>query len=301
MKGLLLNEAWHSYKSKKVGQFDFITFDVETANSKSESICQIGFVFVQNGKIVKEWVSYVNPQTNDFSNAWKHGITQTTVENSPTFPKVLLQISPFLKDQTLIHHSSNNFDKNALENASQKFGRDLPSSKYINSLFYARDITGKNNGLGLKDLCIQYSIDTTDHHNALADARMLALVVLCLESQYGVRIVEWVKPERKRQEHPSWKKVEATGVVGGPLSGSVFVLTNIFSVDKSELAEKLAAKGADVRPAVTVKTTHLVVGKRDKKYGDTISTNHQKALDINSKGMAVVILSEKELINLLEL
>ena len=295
MKGFLSNEVWHRFMSKKIIQHDFITFDVETANSNDDSICQIGFVFVQNGKIVKEWGSYVNPQTDDFSNAWKHGITQTEVINSPTFPKVLSQISPFLKDQTLVHHSTNNFDKNALEKASRKFGESLPSSKFINSLFFARDLTGKSNGLGLEALCDQYSIDTTNHHNALADARMLALAVLCLESQYGVKIVEWVKPERKRQGHPSWKKVEAIGVDDGPLSGSVFVLTNNFSVDKSELAEKLAAKGADVQPKVTGKTTHLVVGMRDKKYGDTISTNHRKALELINKGNDIAILSEKDL------
>jgi DNA polymerase-3 subunit epsilon len=39
----------------------FIAIDVETANADISSICQIGIVEFQDGKIINQWETLVNP------------------------------------------------------------------------------------------------------------------------------------------------------------------------------------------------------------------------------------------------
>jgi len=41
---------------------NFVAIDVETANSDMASICQIGIAKFENGILVEEWVSLVNPE-----------------------------------------------------------------------------------------------------------------------------------------------------------------------------------------------------------------------------------------------
>jgi DNA polymerase-3 subunit epsilon len=61
---------------------DFIALDVETANERMTSICQIGLSIVENGETVKQVGVYINPQ-DYFKNTPIHGIDATMVKNSP--------------------------------------------------------------------------------------------------------------------------------------------------------------------------------------------------------------------------
>lgn len=48
----------------------FVAIDVETANAKRASICQIGLVVYDNRKVVDEWSTLINPED---SFAWRQG------------------------------------------------------------------------------------------------------------------------------------------------------------------------------------------------------------------------------------
>jgi DNA polymerase-3 subunit epsilon len=41
---------------------DFVALDVETANADSSSICQIGLATFEDGCLVDEWSTLVNPE-----------------------------------------------------------------------------------------------------------------------------------------------------------------------------------------------------------------------------------------------
>lgn len=41
---------------------DFVAIDVETANPDMSSICQIGVAVYQNGQIIEEWKTYIDPE-----------------------------------------------------------------------------------------------------------------------------------------------------------------------------------------------------------------------------------------------
>ena len=46
---------------------DYIVLDIESPNTKSDSICSIAFIQVKKGKVTKEEYSLINPECS-FSN-----------------------------------------------------------------------------------------------------------------------------------------------------------------------------------------------------------------------------------------
>ena len=66
----------------------FNAIDVETANADRASICQIGLVHIQDGKIQDQWKTLINPE--DWFDPWNieiHGIDEAAVSGSPTLPE----------------------------------------------------------------------------------------------------------------------------------------------------------------------------------------------------------------------
>jgi len=72
--------------SKRGGGMRFIAVDLETANPRMSSICQIGIVTFENGKEVDAEVRLVDPLDYfDPYNVAIHGITQEQVQGAPCF------------------------------------------------------------------------------------------------------------------------------------------------------------------------------------------------------------------------
>ena len=66
---------------------EFVALDVETANADMASICQIGLARYENGSLVEEWKTYVDPEDYfDGINISIHGIDEATVKGAPPCP-----------------------------------------------------------------------------------------------------------------------------------------------------------------------------------------------------------------------
>ena len=74
-------------------------FDVEFANNKNKSICQIGIIcedFENDEPYYPELNLYINPEDGFDENCVKiHGITNKKVEKEPTFPKVWEELEKY--------------------------------------------------------------------------------------------------------------------------------------------------------------------------------------------------------------
>lgn len=74
---------------------NFIAIDVETANADMASICQIGLVSHQDGVVVEEWSTYVDPEDYfDGVNVSIHGIDESVVRGAPSFSTSRATTSP---------------------------------------------------------------------------------------------------------------------------------------------------------------------------------------------------------------
>ncbi len=159
---------------------DFVAIDVETANQKRGSICQIGVVEVKGGALADEWSTLVNPE-DDFSsgNIMVHGIEPYQVADAPTFADIAPKLHEILQNRIVVSHTL--FDLQAVSQAKRKYGIASIGCKWIDSVQIARRafagsriLTG---GASLKTLCLNLGI-SFNHHDALEDARACARIVL---------------------------------------------------------------------------------------------------------------------------
>ena len=73
----------------------FVVFDVETPNSRNHRMSAIGVSVVENGQIVKEWGTLVNPECHfDDFNIALTGITPEMAAAAPTFPEIWERLRP---------------------------------------------------------------------------------------------------------------------------------------------------------------------------------------------------------------
>jgi hypothetical protein len=98
---------------------DFVAIDVETANADLASICQIGLARFQNGALVEEWKSLVQPSDYfDPINVSIHGIDESMVQGAPLFPDLSPVLGGFLNGRVAVSHT--HFDRSALRKSFEK-------------------------------------------------------------------------------------------------------------------------------------------------------------------------------------
>lgn len=107
---------------KQAGAQRYIVFDVETPNRYNDRMSAIGISVVEDGKIVKEWFSYVNPEEpfDDF-NTQLTGISAETVADAPTFPELWKQIEGMMGSGILVAHNAP-FDMGVLKKCLEDYG-----------------------------------------------------------------------------------------------------------------------------------------------------------------------------------
>lgn len=149
----------------------FTAIDFETAHGYRWSICQVGLVRVEYGKITNEVNILVQPPNNYYWDRFIdiHGITPEDTANAPTFDKVWHIIEPFIKEQNVVAHNGLCFDFPVLNKTLEYYGMQAPDyEKYCTYRIF------KDN---LASLCKYYKIPL-NHHDALSDAKACAELFL---------------------------------------------------------------------------------------------------------------------------
>lgn len=146
---------------------NFTAIDFETAQGYRWSICQVGLVRVENGRITEELSLLVQPPNNQY---WYrfieiHGIGPRDTATAPTFDKVWHQLEPFIQNQTVVAHNGLSFDFPVLAQTLEYYG--MPEPDYTKRCTYR---IYKDN---LASLCRNHKIEL-NHHDALSDARACA-------------------------------------------------------------------------------------------------------------------------------
>ncbi len=175
----------HALQPLPDGPFRFFALDVETANRHSSSICQIGVACVRDDGSMTTWMSYLDPDTTDWSATWVHKITQSTVNGAPNFTTVLAHLRPLLDDNIVFQHS--NFDQGAIRRACLLHDLEIPNWRWRDSVKVARkgwpELRG-NGGFGLASLKVHLELEFR-HHDGEEDARASAEIVLLAEEKTG--------------------------------------------------------------------------------------------------------------------
>lgn len=151
-------------------------FDVEYANSKNKSICQIGIVcedYKTGEPFYPEQDIYINPDDNfDSFCVAIHGITKEQVANEPTFLEVWGNIEKYFTKSVIIGHNVANADLDALFKNLSRYNIDVPEMYYVCTWELAKQFVPSFavENYKMSTLCEYFDIDIDSEHNAFDDA-----------------------------------------------------------------------------------------------------------------------------------
>lgn len=285
----------------------FVSIDVETANSRYHSICQIGVVLFEDGKEVASERIFVDPR-EDFG-PWQirvHGIQPHHVAGSLIFSDRIDWLNEWLGDQAVVSHS--NFDRAALSQACQFHGLPIIRCDWIDSVHVAMAAwpdMGKH-GYSLASVADALGISFR-HHDALEDARVCGLIVQRAMMETGLSISELLTRPMVEKSFMRGKKLSTlgrpaskrTGDGDGALLGEMIVFTGSLNVSRELAADMAAEAGGDVQDNVTKKTTMVVVGQRESMPGWLVKSGKQiKAERLIESGVRIRIVGEQDFLAL---
>lgn len=278
---------------------NFIAVDVETANARMRSICQIGVVKIQGGNEVFSRRYLVNPEEEfDPFNTAIHGIDAQSVSSAPSFADVFGQLLEVFNGQIIACHT--HFDRVAVSQACQHHGIGDADCTWLDTAKVARRAWSRfaHSGYGLANLAKEFGL-SFNHHDALDDARMAAAILVRACKETETSAAEWVARCRKGLSGES-DRIVRSGSGDGPLQGEVLVFTGSLRLSRREAADLADLAGARVDGGVTKATTVLVAGDQDmiRLAGAEKSSKQRKAETLAEQGQAIRFLAESDFLAL---
>ncbi len=319
---------------------DFVTIDVETANSNVGSICQIGLAKYTDGKLIDSYCTLINPQA-DFAalNIGIHGITADKVEDAPFIIEIFDEMLAFIGDSIVVSYTL--FDQRALKECLIRYHLPNPNWPWIDATVLVRQAFSQfaYKGYNLANVCklLNYHFE---HHDALADAKACGHVVITIlrENRWSIKDYSHVSQpkrnysRRSRSRAASYQKVEQPspinrssranksyptinvmqGEASGHYAGLNICFTGSLSISREDIIALAAKKGFTVKAGVSKKLDYLVVGSQDSSAFNSSALNStgSKDSDKSSKqrkvealineGSQVQILEEHAFLKLIE-
>ena len=283
---------------------DFVAIDVETANAKMSSICQIGMARYSGGVLIQEWKSYINPEDHfDGINVSIHGIDEAKVADAPTFKTVAGILKEYLENRVAVSHMP--FDRVAISQASLKCEIIVPSCRWLDTARVVRRTWKElsKSGYGLQNVCNSIGY-TYNCHDALEDAKAAATVLLAAMKLSGMDLDAWlIRAGQPVDPNSIGGRVSREGNPDGPFYGEVLVFTGSLCIPRSEAADLAAKVGCRVDSGVTKRTTLLVVGDEDveRLAGHDKSSKHRKAEELIQSGQPIRMIQESDFSELVQL
>ena len=304
--------------------YSYVALDVETANSFRGSICSIGLVKFQNGKVVDSFYSLINPEEDfDYRNINIHGITQKDILNSPIFPEIRQRIIDFIGTNIVVSHFAQ-FDIGALKDAYLKYNLDFDDVKFVCSYRLAKIALPGLINYKLKTLTKELNIKL-EHHNALSDAKASGLILgyllsansysdideflynyhynkTGLHGQYGFN--RQLKGDYK--SNLIYQPTDEEKALMNPdhyFYGLYFCFTGkLERMTRKEATTMVALTGGIPEKSVTKNTNILVVGEQDwRVVGESgLSSKMKKAQSLLENGQNIEIMTEDDFIKMFE-
>ncbi|HBM15848.1 MAG TPA: DNA polymerase III subunit epsilon [Lentisphaeria bacterium] len=160
---------------------NFAAIDFETATGHRHSACAVAIVTVQDGRMVDEYYSLIQPPGNEYwyrKHIEVHGITPKHTKNMPLFSGIYPEIRKRLAGKILVAHNES-FDRNVLFYTMSHYALDY-SDLNLNPRWECTCKIYRSKGFNPArlDCCCQRMGIELQHHQALSDARACAFLYL---------------------------------------------------------------------------------------------------------------------------
>jgi len=149
--------------------------DLETTGGHAgrDRVMEAGIVLVEDGEIVEEWSTLVNPETR-IPHAIQQftGITEAMVADAPSFAAVADEIAARVEGRLFVAHNAR-FDYGFLRGEFRRLGRRF-RAPVLCTVRLSRALTPDERGHNLDAVMARHGISCEARHRALGDARVLA-------------------------------------------------------------------------------------------------------------------------------
>ncbi len=193
LDGAMVELLCEDAETRLLHESDFVVVDVETTGAKTPPcrITEIGAYRVSQGRIVAEFQTLVNPETQIppfIVNLT--GITNQMVKNAPRFEDVAPLWLDFAGDAVLVAHNAQ-FDVRFLNHELARVfpGRRMANSNLCTVVLSRRIFPGLLN-YRLQTVAEHFSIEIINRHRAASDALATAEIfihMLARMDEHGVR------------------------------------------------------------------------------------------------------------------
>lgn len=174
-------------------QVTFVSIDVETPNSKNDSICSFGMNFVDENGYINSLYTLVNPESYfSGTNTNIHGFSEKDVSDSPLFPELWESVSKYFEECVIIGHRVT-FDLTCIHKAILKYKLSGSNVTYIDTYDIAKALPLSFSDYKLTTLCNYFNIPIENHHNALDDSQAALLLFFTITDKYDVELSQFVK------------------------------------------------------------------------------------------------------------
>ena len=173
-----------------------IVLDTETTglDYTRERIIEFAAVRLENGKIVDEYQTLINPlQHIRKSSMAIHGISEDMVKDAPTEEEVMPKILDFIGNYPIVAHNVI-FDYSFLNEAKMRVTGEPLENPRIDSQAMFKEIAPDLESHGLEALTQRFNVELNNHHRAMADTMGLALAYPKLKKLYLQRL-DWQKKQ----------------------------------------------------------------------------------------------------------
>lgn len=166
---------------------EFVALDVETTglDSKRDRIIEIGLVKFQNGKIVDEMSSFIDPETTIPEIITElTGIKDKDLFNAPKFYKIVDKILNFIGNLPICGHQVE-FDIGFLKEELKRLSKEEIGSDLIDTALLARIVLFNNERFSLKKVCEILNVKLDNAHRALDDAKASGEIAIRLLPEFS--------------------------------------------------------------------------------------------------------------------
>lgn len=231
---------------------NFVAIDFETAAPKWDTVCAIAMARVHNGAIVDEYSTLVNPEC-DFGHMQMrvNGITPLMVADAPTFPQIARDVLEFIGDDILVAHNIP-FDGNVLQRVLVKYGIPVPEIRTFCTLACSYIYDSKLPNHRLPVVCNAYGVKLDHHHDAGADSRACAEIMIAMANRMEADTLEDVA----RALHITFGRIAQGGVFAPKMANGKPIYIASANAPKAAnpftLLEDLRAMNPDIANEITI-------------------------------------------------
>ena len=188
---------------KRLPQSDrFVAIDFEFMDETSSSVCQIGAVLVENGKVIKTFDSLVNPPTKQqgYYQFKAHRIPIEKVQNAPTWPEVWKEVDEMIGNSPVVCFNVPSAERKGIDACGEYFGTrtdyDYIDARDMAEIYFESKLTDVEplRNYKLPVVCEALEVPMRHHHTAIEDAYATAQVFLKLRELGSEEI--WSTPCR---------------------------------------------------------------------------------------------------------